>query len=170
MFVPSDIIQRWMWIRVILTVGIIPYVGTISQSTEIDYRILLYFALFILDQVDSFPPEAIHNIPIGTHLEYQMWDKIVDTLSYWYTLVCYSDQLDETFRYALYYRTIGVVLFLKTRKSIWLILFFDVVKEILAYRYLFENNNKYLFVVVILGIVFEIIHKSSLTQHELKII
>jgi len=45
-----------------------------------------------------------------------------------------------------------------------------VVKEILVYRYLFENNNKYLFVVVILGIVFEILHKSSLTQHELKII
>jgi hypothetical protein len=167
--IPSEIIHRWMWIRVILTIGIIPYVKTISQYIDIDYRIVLYFALLILDLVDSFPPETIHNIPIGIHWEYQMWDKIVDTLSYWYTLACYSNQLDETFKYALYYRTIGVILFLKTRKSIWLILFFDVVKEILVYRYLFENNNKYLFVVVILGIVFEIFHKSHLTQHDLKI-
>jgi|688.fasta_scaffold316890_2 hypothetical protein len=102
----------------------------------------------------------MYGIRVGNKWEYQLRDKIVDTLSYAYVLLVYSEQLDPLFRIALIYRTIGVILFIATRQSFWLILFFDTVKEILLYRYLFEENNTYLVVMVILVILYEVVHKT----------
>jgi hypothetical protein len=149
-------IQIGMMTRVTLTLLVIP----MTKYVMIDYRIVLYFILLFLDHVDSLLPLFMYGIRVGGEWEYQILDKIVDTLSYGYVLLLYSEQLDPLFRIALIYRMIGVILFIVTRQSFWLILFFDTVKEILLYRYLFEENNSYLVAMVILVILYEVGHKT----------
>lgn len=147
-------IQQGLIVRVVLTLGVIP----VLLKIDIDPRITLWFALIILDRIDFWSSKLIDpNVSSHTH-EYQIGDKIVDILSYWYVYELYP--FDSIYLYLLIYRTIGVILFSLTRNVIWLTVMFDAVKEMLVYRYLFEENNTYLPLMIIGVVIFEVIHSK----------
>ena len=75
---------------------------------------------------------------------YQKYDKIVDIFSYILLLFIYYD--DKLLLYFIIYRLIGVILFSLTKKSIYLIIFFDFIKEYLLYQCnipLLKNPSKF---------------------------
>lgn len=148
----SSPIQQGLTIRVILTLGVIPFLLKI----DIDPKITLWFALMILDRLDMTVSKLIDPNASSHTYEYQIGDKIVDTLSYWYVYALYP--FDSVYLYLLIYRTIGVILFSITRNITWVIVMFDAVKEMLIYRYLFEENNTYIPLMIIGVVIFEVIH------------
>jgi hypothetical protein len=83
---------------------------------------------------------------------YQGKDKLIDLLSYiaaWKLFIP-----DSTLLYFILWRSIGVILFSFTRQSIWLVIFFDFVKEYMLYSYFFTSFT-YLPIAILLKIGFE---------------
>jgi hypothetical protein len=90
---------------------------------------------------------------------YQKYDKIVDLASY--ILVLFTIPLTNT-QYCLLlgfilYRAIGVLLYIYTKSNIYLVLFFDIIKELFVYIFLFGNNLMYLPLFIIGKIIIEYI-------------
>jgi hypothetical protein len=137
-------IQHASIIRLLFTVVSMPLLRYIPW---IDSRLLLFGTIWVLDVMDK----NTHECPESCALtwEYQLNDKLNDTFAYYYAYALFP--LDTGYLYFLIYRTIGVVLFIATRQSIWLVLFFDALKEYLIYRFLFQKTN--LFIPIILAIV-----------------
>ncbi len=155
-------IQKGMMLRVILTLVVIPLLKVWSA---VDIRIQLYLALAILDNLDYTATQYFfsdNRVNYGPTKEYQNLDKIVDTLSYWYVVVCYlhTGIVTPLFLRLLVYRTIGVLLYLVTQQSICLIVFFDAVKEALLYDMWFGSDYTYLPVLIGSVVLFEIGHKA----------
>jgi hypothetical protein len=87
-------------------------------------------------------------------LYYNIVDKCVDTISY--IIAYFVFNLNNIFLYFLFYRMVGVGLYIYTQDSRWLILFFDFMKEYLIYFFLVKNNLSYMWLFILLKIYFEI--------------
>ena len=144
------------------------------------FLIILAVLLYIIDGTDNLPglyyyiykPESVeakchYNIRVESKLNsykqgiknydtlyYNIIDKCVDTLTY--IIAYFVFNLNSTFLYFLLYRIIGVILYLFTLNSRWLILFFDFMKEYLIYFFLAKNDLSYIWLFIILKINFEI--------------
>jgi hypothetical protein len=119
---------------------------------------MLPIALFLLDYCDGFWFKIEKNTACVKTFDYQSHDKVIDLVSY--VLLFIFFQLDYKLLFFACYRMIGVFLFIFTRDSIWLVLFFDLIKEYLLYLFIFGNNYLYFPIMIILKIIFEFyIHK-----------
>lgn len=64
-------------------------------------------------------------------------------------------KIDNTYLLFLLWRIIGIIFFTLTKKSVYLIIMFDFMKEYLLYLYLFNKNNNYLGFCIFGKILFE---------------
>ncbi len=109
--------------------------------------IIVPLVLTLLDMVDN--RNVLFDIftkDITNTFIYQKYDKIVDLASYilvLFTIPLTSSQFKLLLGFILY-RTIGVILYIYTRSNIYLVLFFDIIKELFVYMFLFGNNLMYL--------------------------
>jgi len=105
--------------------------------------------LHVLDLLDGVPFTACEQCYFL--FDYQYQDKICDLLSYALTYLFLP--VDALF-YLIMYRACGVTLFTLTKQSVWLIVFFDFVKEYMLYSFFF-NSYIYLPLFVLGKIGFE---------------
>jgi hypothetical protein len=126
--------------RIILTIITLIYLK--SKNLK-NIFIVLPLILTILDLIDKFP----NKIDSKT-FEYQSIDKINDLVSY--IIAWYIFDLDSVFLVLCLVRSIGVFEFIRTKNTSSLILFPDVLKEYLVYRYFVPNGFKY-FPLVFIG-------------------
>jgi hypothetical protein len=153
-------------IRSITTVFVFAILLNNNIATNKHLFFILALLLYLLDEVDSFLVKAQYFGRENTCnknklFRYQIQDKIVDLLSYYYVYLLFPE--DKNILYLCFYRTAGVVLFYKTLESKWLILFFDFIKEYMLYRFFFNKNFTYLpyFVVVKIFIEYIIHHRIN---------
>lgn len=154
-------------LRTVLTFISFYLIKTYANKKHIN--VILPFALTILDTVDNvfIKYDVISkgkSITAGTNCTkrskvskiYQINDKIIDTLSYILCYIYFYKELKDTWlEFFIVYRTIGVILFTVSHNKIFLILFFDFIKEYMLYKYLFQTDYTYLAFFVILKIIFE---------------
>lgn len=118
----------------------------------------LLFLPLILTGLDVLDNVLMTDKSCTKTYNYQIKDKLVDVISY--ILLLFFYEFDEYIKYFIYYRLVGVLLYITTQNSAWLIIFFDFVKEYMIYRYVFGDNNRYLGISIIGKIIFEIyLHK-----------
>jgi hypothetical protein len=144
------------------------------------FLVILAVLLFILDNFDLFPdlyyyyykpnskesrciyelsPEnkKVNNVngkKDRDQLYYNIIDKCVDTLTY--IVAYFVFNLNSIFLYFLLYRIVGIILYVFTFNSRWLIVFFDFMKEYLIYFFLVKNDLSYIWIFIILKINFEL--------------
>jgi hypothetical protein len=116
---------------------------------------ILLTALDFSDNILSHPTKKCAHT-----FFYQGKDKLIDLLSY---IAAWKIFLpDPTLLYFILWRSLGVILFSFTRQSIWLVVFFDFVKEYMLYSYFFKSFT-YLPIAILLKIVYEyIMHTITL--------
>lgn len=85
--------------------------------------------------------------------QYQLTDKINDWVSY--LLAWYVFKLDHVFLYFVLWRGIGVVAFGLTKSAIPLVVFPDLMKEYLVFKYFFAGSNSLLPGVIVLKMCYE---------------
>lgn len=149
-------------IRIILS--IITFYLLKQYYSENKYLYLIIpFLLIILDLTDNitqFIFSKLYNFSkdICTHtFLYQSLDKIVDLLSYiciWYLF----DKTQSMF-ILIIVRLIGILFFHQYKKSFSLMIFPDLIKEFMVYKYFNNTNNNFIYI-VILKIIFEIYYHS----------
>jgi len=112
--------------------------------------------LTILDHLDT---RFMNDSELCTKTRYyQSLDKISDEFAYLFVLLIIKN--DWLLSILVYYRLIGVIKFVQTDNTDFLILMPDVVKEYLLYRYFFDTNQYFVFV-FIAKVIFEyIFHKK----------
>lgn len=132
-----------------------------NESINKNIYLILPILLVILDGVDSIFTFYKKNNCNQTFY-YQYLDKICDSISY--LLLFLFFKLENILLYLVLYRIIGVILFSITKNSIYLMLFFDFVKEYLFYSFVFKNNYIYLPLFVICKIAYEIYLHSVLNK------
>lgn len=157
-----------MFIRTILTLCIFYVLSFYRNNFIITHQyLLLPLILFILDLIDNVPAKIhniLHNIENGEFIlkninncfktfHYQLLDKICDSFSY--LLLFFFFKIDANILYFTIYRIIGVLLFGLSKRTFWLIIFFDFVKEYMIYLYFFMNANNYLQFFIVCKIIFE---------------
>ncbi len=172
----KTLINYGFTIRCILTLAFILWLYSFSTNKFIKKYIYLFLpiGLSILDKIDEiFISYAMllqylninntNNIyfKCSANFYYQYYDKIYDSLSYILTfLLCLYFKKDLILLWFIIYRIIGVILFCLTKDSLWLIVFFDFIKEYLLYLFVFNTNYAYILVFIFLKICFEIwLHK-----------
>lgn len=121
------------------------------------FYLILPILLTLLDLLDGIFAK-IDEIKNGINkctkkFYYQYNDKICDSISY--LLLFWFFKLDINLLFFVIYRVIGVILFVITKDSRWLILFFDFAKEYLLYLFLFRNNYSYIPIFVLFKICYE---------------
>ena len=125
--------------------------------------IILPILLYLLDILDGEYLRLFNKKNCCKYFQYQLMDKIIDIISY--CLLFFIIKKDIILYICIIYRLIGVILFIITKNSYFLVIFFDFVKEYLLYRYIFDNNYKYIYVFIMLKIMFEyllhIIYENS---------
>ena len=126
--------------------------------------LILPVVLMLLDSVDGrFIKLFINKSNNVKHLrctglfKYQDSDKICDSFSYLlaYIFLTICFKVDNILLFLILYRIIGVILFSLTKNSVWLILFFDFIKEYFIYVFIFSNNYMYIPLFVLCKIIFE---------------
>ena len=132
-----------------------------NESINKNIYLILPILLVILDGVDSIFTFYKKNNCNQTFY-YQYLDKICDSISY--LLLFLFFKLENILLYLVLYRIIGVILFYITKNSIYLMLFFDFVKEYLFYSFVFKNNYIYLPLFVICKIAYEIYFHSVINK------
>ena len=132
-----------------------------NESINKNIYLILPILLVILDGVDSIFTFYKKNNCNQTFY-YQYLDKICDSISY--LLLFLFFKLENILLYLVLYRIIGVILFSITKNSIYLMLFFDFVKEYLFYSFVFKNNYIYLPLFVICKIAYEIYLHSVINK------
>lgn len=152
-------INKGLHLRIILT--FIFFI--IIKANEIDNLLLLIPIIYILlDDIDNiYLKEKCFKL-----FHYQKNDKIIDISSYILLLFIFKD--DNILLNFIIYRLIGVILFTLTKKEIYLIIFFDFIKEYLLYKYFYKNNNDKMYYFIILKIILEIYYHKNLNQHNYK--
>ena len=153
-------IKLGILLRYVTTIGTFSLLSFYKPFQQYRY-ILLPIVLTLLDCIDGFP--LLNRQHCFKEFEYQYRDKLCDVLSY--VLVFALFKLDKTILFFILYRIIGVLLFTFTKNTIWLILFFDFVKEMMVYLYLFDTYA-YLPFFMLLKICFEYYwhHKFSIQE------
>lgn len=132
------------------------WIGTNSKYLFI----ILPIALSILDSVDSIP-NLIKSQISGSSTKichqlfaYQSTDKVNDLISY--VLAWYWFDLDPLFLVFCGLRAFGLLGFLTMKKSYPLMIFPDLMKEYLLYRFLIPKGFSWLPAVIVTKICFEI--------------
>ena len=128
---------------------------------------LLYpiLSLFLLDYLDC----GFYNTFIGKYTNYQVKDKVYDLFAYFLFILLFSKELDsKTLNIILVlflWRTIGVVLYSKTKNKINLKVFFDGINGVLIlyllsthFTQVKENYNSLLIITLLIKILFEQVH------------
>ena len=148
-----------IYIRYILTFSVF-YILSIyynKNTHKIIHKylyLLLPFLLLILDLTDNIVTTFHKQTIVCTKtFHYQTLDKICDLVSY-FALFLFFD-FDNNLKFVVLYRSIGVILFYLTKNSIWLIIFFDFIKEYLLYLFIFGNKYMYLPFFMVCKIIFE---------------
>ena len=153
-------------VRIILTLIFYLFLKKMENLPLINkylYLILFVFLIF-LDVMDFFyvidfesiinPVKLMKNIKdnIADNKYYQIYDKIIDVLSYSLLLIF---DIDNTLKFLILYRLIGVLIYLFTLNGKSLIIFFDFVKEYLLYVSVLGNNYNYLILFLLPKILLE---------------
>lgn len=153
-------IDNGMKLRYIVTIICLYVISLLANHQNIVQSylyVLLPITLTFLDSIDNlfkyyhYYDNRIKRCVKTFH--YQYTDKICDVVSYGFMFMFFK--LDNILLYLILFRTIGVVLFSITKKSIWLVVFFDFVKEYLVYSFVFGKNTQYLPIFILLKIAFE---------------
>jgi|LauGreDrversion4_2_1035121.scaffolds.fasta_scaffold475563_2 hypothetical protein len=136
------------------------YAAYVANTGHTKYiYLILPILLWVLDSTDNlFLIHNIHTKKICTKtFDYQLSDKICDAVSYVlvYLVLCVVFKVDHVLGVLILYRIIGVFLFCLTKESVWLIVFFDFVKEYLFYLFIFGKNDAYIPLFMIGKIGFE---------------
>jgi len=97
--------------------------------------------------------KAYGNGNVASHSDYQMRDKICDTITY--LLLFKFFDLDYAMLFFVLYRMLGVILFYFTKNSKWLVIFFDFVKEYFLYVFVFGYDYSYIPAFITGKILFE---------------
>lgn len=147
-----------IYARVFLTILLIFAIEKYFMKSK--YLLLIIVAKILLtDAIDSiftlFYKGTLNDcINPCTELHYyQSADKIMDLVNY--ILIYFMLDYDNLFGIFILWRLIGVILFNITKKRIWLVVFFDFMKEYLLYRYFIGKNNSYLPLFILGKIGFE---------------
>jgi hypothetical protein len=144
-----------MIIRIILTFVSFIILYNYKNKLEKNIYLILPILLLVLDKFD--------NISICTNtFYYQINDKIVDMLSYLF--LYFIIPINPFLQTLIIYRIFGIILFGYTKLSIYLILFFDFIKEYLLYMYIFNKNYIYLPLFIIGKIILEFIHHNIINK------
>jgi len=147
-------------LRCVTTVGTFLFLSFHKFVKKYKY-ILLPIVLTLLDEVDSIP--LVFNLKSFYTFEYRYIDKIIDVLSYVFAFAMFK--LDNLVLFFILYRMIGVLLFTFTKKSIWVIVFFDFVKEMMLYLYVFDTYA-YLPFFIFLKVCFEYYWHHNFVIHD----
>jgi len=152
-------INDGIYIRYILTFSVLYLLSVYHNKTNNRFirnylYLLLPFLLLILDLTDNIVTTFHNQTKVcAKTFHYQKLDKICDLVSY-FALFLFFD-FDNYLKYFVLYRGIGVILFCLTKNSIWLIVFFDFIKEYLLYLFIFGNKFIYLPFFMVCKIIFE---------------
>lgn len=135
---------------------------------ENNLLIILAFILLLLDYVDGFLIKHVYKIrKCLKSFNYQSSDKILDIFTY--SLLLFVLPNNSVLKFFILIRFIGTVLFYFTRNSVWLIYFFDFVKEYLVHLYFFGKNSSFLYFFVVLKIMFEFYFHTFHNKNNYKI-
>jgi hypothetical protein len=143
----ENLVNKGMMLRYLLTIMTFCYIFYNKFVAKYIF-LILPAALTLLDCVDStfirlcrFLKYPARFTVRCTHLfYYQSSDKICDVVSYILSTSCVPKR-DYFLVFLIAYRLIGVILFCLSKNSIWLVVFFDFVKEYYVYRHFFHDNN-----------------------------
>jgi len=123
-------------------------------------KLIIVILLFVLDLVDGihviYNDTLLQSMECFTINKYHKKDKIIDTLSYLYVYLLFD--LDNIALYFILFRLLGVIIYNFTNNKIYIIIFFDFIKEYILYRFIFGDNNKYLYWCIFAKILYEISH------------
>lgn len=160
-------INQSMIIRIILSVLSLYFLFyNPTQFFENNKYIILPILLTILDETDNIGTYFLkyrgQNNGCTKTWDYQIKDKYIDVGTYF--LTSYLFNLDPNIFYLSTYRFIGIILFGIFKTSQWLVVFFDFVKEYMAYIYFFKNNLSYLPLTVLIKICFEVYFHSEINK------
>ena len=162
----SKLVNNGMIIRYIITL-ISFYILSINVDNTFIRKyiyLILPILLTILDEVDNIFTFLYKNNSCTKLFYYQYTDKICDSISYLFLFLFFK--IDNLLLFFTLYRIIGVILFIITKNSRWLILFFDFSKEYLFYFFIFKNNYLYLPMFIFCKFCFEFyyhtIHNKNL--------
>jgi hypothetical protein len=146
-------INYGMILRLIITIISFAYLYIYINDKYIKKNIfaILPILLTLLDVMDGYKLHGREDC-YKTYY-YQIFDKIVDVISY--SLLFVFLPLDTTLLFFVLYRIIGVIIFTVTRQKTSLIVFFDFVKEYLLYLFIFDKNYTYFASCIFLKILFE---------------
>jgi hypothetical protein len=144
-----EIISKGMILRIVLT--LFTFLWMYLQHPTHLY-LILPIALILLDVSDGLFSMIQAKKNCFTVFEYQLTDKVVDSMSY---LLFLFLKMDYVTLFFVGYRMLGVFLFYVFRDSSWLILFFDFVKEHMLYMYFFGKKYTFLVGFILLKIWFE---------------
>jgi len=144
------------------TITVITFIILYKISDDDYIQKQLYLILPILLHLFDILDTRIYNIRCCEHWIYQKLDKITDILSY--ILLIFMIKNDKLLHLFILYRLLGVILFVKTKNSYYLVIFFDFIKEYLIYKYIFGNNYTFIYICIVFKIIFEyllhIIHNN----------
>lgn len=107
--------------------------------------------IFLTDFVDCEYAKLVSNqtTKICKTFQYQALDKVFDLFTY--IFVAFLIKLPSLYFYIIVFRLLGVVLFLASTNSQWLILFPDVFKEVWVYNTFIEQVNAKSFAIIYFG-------------------
>jgi len=146
-------IKNSILIRYIFTIFTFYIISNINANYKYIY-LILPILLTLLDNVDNIFTFSYKNNACTKSYYYQYNDKLCDIISYLLLFVFFK--LDKSVLFFILYRIIGVILFYFTKNGIWLVIFFDFIKEYLIYMFIFQNNYNYILPILILfKIIFE---------------
>lgn len=164
----ESLVNKGIMLRYLLTILTFCYIFFNNNKFVAKYIfVILPAALTLLDCVDStfirlcrFLKYPTSFTVRCTHLFcYQSSDKICDVVSYMLSTSCVPKR-DYFLLFLIAYRLVGVILFCFSKNSIWLVVFFDFVKEYYLYRYFFHENFTLVPYLIVCKIGFEYIwHK-----------
>lgn len=144
-------------IRILSTLLVLTCLSNYNNNSEI--YLILPILLIVLDNYDNI---FIKQKKCTKTFHYQLNDKINDLLTY--SLVFIMFKIDNIYLLLLLWRTIGIILFTLTKKSVYLITMFDFMKEYLLYLYLFNKNNNYLGLCIVGKIIFEYYYHTKVNK------
>lgn len=147
-------------LRGILTFGTFWIISKFISLRSSSIFIVLPIALTLLDYSDNIPNliyswyhTGVYKDTCTPFFEYQSADKVNDWASY--LLAWYWFGLDPVFLAFCLIRGLGVIGFIQMKKSYPLMIFPDVLKEYLVYRYFIPSGFNWLPAVIIAKLGFE---------------
>jgi hypothetical protein len=152
-------ISNGILLRIILTIVSFNILYILREK---NLYLILPILLTVLDTFDNafLLPKIIAKLQLTNCtikcLYYQISDKICDIFSYVLCYVYFYDVIkDPLLELFILYRLIGILLYISTNNKYYLVIFFDLIKEYMLYKYFLGKNLLYLPLVIILKICFE---------------